>query len=243
MTNNSLQQNSKSTRVYDEQNCFAFELLQKYIDDNFKNRTIDVQTDIIPRIKDIMIDCLLATKHKLKIHRKNSFELYVFDFVIDEDLRIWLVEVKSNPNLNFFNSYLMNFLPKLIDDVLSITIDKTFVPLIENFYFKDREQLFDLIFSESKSINERRSFDNKYIYPICELIPKVTFLYNNEEHERIKKLDLRYKSIETEFDNIVQVNKELRLEMIKEITSDCFKSISYLKKLNPKSVENVNKVE
>ena len=104
MTNNSLQQNSKSTRVYDEQNCFAFELLQKYIDDNFKNRTIDVQTDIIPRIKDIMIDCLLATKHKLKINRMNSFELYVFDFVIDEDLRIWLVEVKSNPNLNFFNS-------------------------------------------------------------------------------------------------------------------------------------------
>jgi len=29
--------------------------------------------------------------------RKNCFELFGFDFIIDEDMNIWLIEVNTNP--------------------------------------------------------------------------------------------------------------------------------------------------
>ena len=29
--------------------------------------------------------------------RQNSFELYGFDFVVDKDLRLWLIEVNMSP--------------------------------------------------------------------------------------------------------------------------------------------------
>lgn len=31
--------------------------------------------------------------------RKNAFELFGYDFLIDEDLRTWLIEVNTNPYL------------------------------------------------------------------------------------------------------------------------------------------------
>ena len=54
----------------------------------------------MPRMQDIIIDTFLSARHSLNPkHHKGSFELYGFDFLIDEDYRIWLIEVNTNPNL------------------------------------------------------------------------------------------------------------------------------------------------
>ena len=41
-----------------------------------------------------------ATKHKRNPKmRTNCFELFGFDFMLDEDMRCWLIEVNTNPCL------------------------------------------------------------------------------------------------------------------------------------------------
>jgi len=61
---------------------------------------INLERDIVPRIKDIVIDTFLSVKdHVNPTGRKNNFELLGFDFLVDEDFRVWLLEVNTNPYL------------------------------------------------------------------------------------------------------------------------------------------------
>lgn len=51
-----------------------------------------------------MIDCHLAGVDLLNpSKRENCFELTGFDFLIDEDFRVWLIEVNTNPYFGVLN--------------------------------------------------------------------------------------------------------------------------------------------
>jgi len=50
----------------------------------------------MPRMKDLIIDSILAGK-KYMVPNTYSFELLGYDFMIDEDYRIWLIEINHNP--------------------------------------------------------------------------------------------------------------------------------------------------
>ena len=51
-------------------------------------------------MRNIVIDSILAIQEDLNPdNRKNHFELLGYDFLIDEDLRIWLLNVTTNPKM------------------------------------------------------------------------------------------------------------------------------------------------
>ena len=59
-------------------------------------------------------------KDQFKSHRKNSFEVLAYDFVIDEQLDVWLMEVNQNPNIKRVQG---NLATGLLKDLLKVTID------------------------------------------------------------------------------------------------------------------------
>lgn len=59
------------------------------------------------------------------------FELLGYDFLIDEDFRIWLIEVNTNPYFGVPNKYIAEVLPKMMDDLLEIVLDPVYKPLIK----------------------------------------------------------------------------------------------------------------
>lgn len=68
-----------------------------------------------------------ATKQKLNPKlRTNCFELFGFDFMLDQDMRCWLIEVNTNPCLEESSPLLTSLLPRMIDDLFKLTLDKTF---------------------------------------------------------------------------------------------------------------------
>lgn len=118
------------------------------------------------RIKDIIIDTILSVKNQINPNkRKDVFELFGFDFLIDEDFRVWLIEANTNPYFGIPNEYIADLLPKMIDDMVKITVDPVYPPKS----VEQRENLFELVYSESKGINKRRSFTFDDLYPVPEL--------------------------------------------------------------------------
>jgi hypothetical protein len=66
----------------------------------------------MPRIKDIIIDSILSVRKKMNPnYRKGVFELFGFDFILDEEFRLWLLEINTNPYLGTPNSEMKVLVP------------------------------------------------------------------------------------------------------------------------------------
>ena len=59
---------------------------------------------------------------------KDFFEIYGYDFIVDENYRSWLIEVNTNPSLDESNQYLKSLIPRMLNDALRLTVDCAFPP-------------------------------------------------------------------------------------------------------------------
>ena len=73
---------------------------------------------------------LMSVRQKLNKHnRKFCFEILGYDFMIDSDLKPWLIEVNTNPCLEESNQLLRDFIPRMLDDAFKLTLDVIFPPM------------------------------------------------------------------------------------------------------------------
>jgi len=78
----------------------------------FPDKDVDIKETFMPRIQDLVIDTFLSVRTTMNPNkRKDVFELFGFDFIIDEDFRVWLLEVNTNPYLGMPNKYIEELLP------------------------------------------------------------------------------------------------------------------------------------
>jgi hypothetical protein len=85
--------------------------------------------------KMIEIIKLTTNSVKDKINRKNRKFCYVvlgYDFMIDINFKIWLIEINKNPGLSFSSPIIEMLLPRMMDDSFRLTIDKVFEPSYNN---------------------------------------------------------------------------------------------------------------
>ena len=172
LTNNCLQKFGENYGVYEKGNTLSFEVFQEYLDFSYPQYKLDFKTHFLPRIKDLMIDTYLSSKKTIhKSKRKTVFELFGYDFLIDEDFRVWLIEVNTNPYLGVPNEYIEKLLPEMLDDMLEITVDHYIPPKNPK---TRQDNGFELIYADFGSAfnkdgaNCRQSF-NSSIYPVPEL--------------------------------------------------------------------------
>lgn len=91
--------------------------------------------------------------------------------MIDEDFRIWMIEINSNPYIGAPSAYMGRVIPKMIDDMFQIVLDPCFKPKNKTEHQKTTND-FELIYSEEKEgvmINHRRPYSFDLVYPIKHL--------------------------------------------------------------------------
>jgi len=52
-----------------------------------------------------------------------SFELFGYDFLLDDDLRTWLIEVNTNPALCMASEFGKKLVIDMLDNALKVTVD------------------------------------------------------------------------------------------------------------------------
>ena len=57
-------------------------------------------------------------------NRKNCFEFFGYDFMVDESLRVWLIEVNSSPSMESKNQPILAHLVRsVLTDLAKVVID------------------------------------------------------------------------------------------------------------------------
>ena len=78
-------------------------------------------------MEEIVVKTFRAVRKTIDpARRKHCFELFGYDFILDEDFNTWLIEVNTNPCLEESSNLLKMILPRMIEDMLKLTVDVTF---------------------------------------------------------------------------------------------------------------------
>lgn len=73
-----------------------------------------------------------SVKKKInRLDRMNCFEIFGYDFMLDENAKLWLIEVNTNPCIEESSPLLGMLLPRMLDDAFKLTLDRMFPPAKE----------------------------------------------------------------------------------------------------------------
>lgn len=87
----------------------------------------DIYRDIVPMMKQLIVKSIYSVRKTIDPNkRKYCFELFGYDFILDEDFNCWLIEVNTNPCLEESSQLLKMLLPRMVEDMLKLTVDQIF---------------------------------------------------------------------------------------------------------------------
>ncbi len=60
--------------------------------------------------------------------RNYQFEIFGYDFMLDSEFNVFLIEINTNPGLEESSPWIQIIVPRMLDDALRLTVDKIFEP-------------------------------------------------------------------------------------------------------------------
>ena len=126
LTNYSVQKHNIYFSKIEIGNEIPFYEFQKELDR--KNSGKNFIKDIYPKIvRIIRLTGGAAVQGKMNyFNAKNCFEIFGYDFILDENYKPYLLEINSNPGLEISSPLISQLLPRMIDDAFKLTIDEEF---------------------------------------------------------------------------------------------------------------------
>ena len=134
LRNYSVQKYSDKFEKYEEGNEISLNELQNSLN-SFYKLNVDLRKEVIPKIKNIILLSLNSVRKLInRYNREKCFEIFGYDFMFDQQLNPFLIEINTNPGLEISSPLIKKLVPRMIDDAFRLTIDEYF----HTKYSKDR---------------------------------------------------------------------------------------------------------
>ena len=176
ITNYSLQKYNKSFAKYEKGNEISFQTFQNFINEN---NPFNFREEIFPKFTEIVKLTALSVKNKINMNNSNyCFEIFGYDFMMDEEKNVYLIEINTNPGLEISSDIIAELIPRMIDDALLLTVDELFPTeysdecLNENkqykskFHvngYKDEENMWEFVCDMKKNFDKEINNSNSFL--------------------------------------------------------------------------------
>ena len=167
LTNDAVQKYSADYGKYESANKISYLDFDKHLQ---REKGISFLQTIVPKIKEMVTDVFEANGRLMYRPKQcsegvsrgenainyNAFELMGFDFMLDADLNLVLIEVNTNPCLDTPCMLLQRMIPQVLDQTLKLAVDP-FLNASEHQYYMTQdmtisEMRFQLVYQDSMEL-------------------------------------------------------------------------------------------
>ena len=126
ITNYSLQKNSNKFELYEIGNEMSYKDFKNYLIN--ENISLDKFDYMINQMKLLIKISFKSVSKKLLKNKKNilCFEIFGYDFILDNDFKLRILEINNNPGLSISSPVIEKLVPRMMDDAFRLTLDKVF---------------------------------------------------------------------------------------------------------------------
>jgi hypothetical protein len=121
LTNAAVQKKHADYEKMKEDSIWSMDTLQSHLESSGEVTKGWVQDVLTPQLRRVCSEVFHAAKPKLQ-RRRGFFELLGVDFLVDADLRPWLLEVNTNPALWVSSQVQKAVIPPLVRDTVSVAL-------------------------------------------------------------------------------------------------------------------------
>ena len=136
ITNHSLQKKSNKFEMYELGNEMSYQDFKNYLIS--ENISLEKFDEMINQMKLLVKISFKSVGNKLlKTTPPLCFEIFGYDFILDNEFKIWILEINNNPGLGISSPLIGNLVPRMLDDAFRLTIDKVFNTRYSNECFDE----------------------------------------------------------------------------------------------------------
>ena len=125
ITNHSLQKKCNKFEMYELGNEMSYQDFKNFmISENIPLEKFD---EMINQMKLLVKISFKSVGNKLlKTTPVLCFEIFGYDFILDNEFKLWILEINNNPGLGISSPLIEKLIPRMLDDAFRLTIDKVF---------------------------------------------------------------------------------------------------------------------
>ncbi|XP_071110412.1 uncharacterized protein [Haliotis cracherodii] len=126
LTNQFIQKKVPNYGDVKEDTAWSMDKFNDYINENVapeKGVEQDwVYNTLTKQMQRIILHCFNSVKHKLQC-KVGYFDLYGLDFMVDQEMKIWLIEININPCLAINCAALKEVIPGMVEETLHLCLE------------------------------------------------------------------------------------------------------------------------
>lgn len=154
LTNQAVQKKHERYEAERDDTVWSMQQLNEYVNAQCAQaKGLDqdwVLTSLKKQMQSIMMWCYHAGRRKLD-RRTGFFDLLGFDFLVDENMQVWLIEINDNPSLSTATSHFQQDMPEIVGEAIAVATEafdlaRQKQPIVPPLAAQER---FELLFMDS----------------------------------------------------------------------------------------------